>query len=75
MCSEAKEKTIKYLVKYGMISTGALVNAYFTMSKDCLASILHLILEYFLSILVMFLRISVRLGINLLKKNIFPMND
>ena len=40
VCSEAKEKIIKYLLKSGLIRTGVLVKASLIASKDCLCRIL-----------------------------------
>ena len=73
--SEAKEKIRKSFEKLGLIRIGARVSACFTNSKDFLASAVHLAPTSFLSILVMFLRSSAKLGINLLKKLIFPIKD
>ena len=75
VCSEAKEKIRKSFEKSGLIRTGARVSACFTNSKDLLASTVHFTPTYFFSILVMFLRSSAKLGINLLKKLIFPLKD
>ena len=74
VCSNANEKMKKYFVKSGLIRTGFLVNACFTSSNDFFASKVHLN-PYFFSIFIMFLRSSTRLGMNLLKKLIFPMKD
>ena len=63
------------LEKSGLIRTGAWVSAIFTDSKDCLAPIVHLTPSSFFSMLFIFLRCSARLGINLLRKLIFPMKD
>ena len=75
MCFDAKEKMKKSLVKLGLIRTGVRVSAWFTKSKDCFASMVHLTHVSLLSMLVMFLRIFARFGMNLLKKFIFPMKD
>ena len=75
VCSEAKEKIRKSFEKSGLIKTGAQVSACFTNSKDFLASTVHFTPTLFLSILVMFLRSFAKLGINLLKKLIFPIKD
>ena len=75
VCSDANEKMRKSLVKSGLMRTGAWVSACFTSSKEFLASRVHLTPTYFLSIFVMFLRSSAKLGINLLRKLIFPIKD
>ena len=55
-----------------MIKTGASVSARLTCSKDCLESESHFIFTYFLSMFVMFLRSSARLGMNVRRKFILP---
>ena len=75
MCSDAKEKIRKYLEKSGLIRTGALVSACLTNSKYFLVSRVHLTPTYFFSMFIIFLRSSAKLGINLLKKLIFPIKD
>ena len=75
MCSDANEKMKKSFVKSGLMRTGVLVNACFTSSNDFFAYKVHLTPCSILSILVMFLRSSARLGMNLIKKLIFPMKD
>ena len=73
MCSDAKEKMKKSLVKSGLIRTSVWVRACFTKSKYLFSSMVHLNLVSLFSILVMFLRSFARFGMNLLKKFIFPM--
>ena len=75
VCSDANENTRNSLVKSGLMRTGAQVSACFTSSKDFLDSRVHLTPTSFFSIFFMFLRSSARLGMNLLKKLIFPMKD
>lgn len=75
ICSDAKEKIIKYLVKSRLIKTGAFVNACLTRSNDCLASTFHLIYVSFLSMFVIFISSSTRFSMNLLKKLTFPIKD
>lgn len=75
ICSEENEKIMKSLVKSGLIRTKDFVNAYLTWSNDFLASMFHFISESCLSMFFMFLRSFTRLGINLLKKFILPIND
>ena len=55
--------------------TGVWVRACFTSLNDFLALFVHLTPNSFLIILVMFLNSSARLGMNLLKKFIFPIKD
>ena len=55
--------------------TGALVRACFTSSKDVFASKVHFTPCSFFNMFVIFLRSSAKLGMNLLKKLIFPMKD
>ena len=73
VCIDAKENMKKYLVKSSLIRTGVCVRACFTISKDFLASMVHLTPIHLLSMFVMFLRSYARFGKNLLKKLIFPM--
>ena len=73
--SKAKEKTRKSLLKFGLTRTGAYVIACLISMKDLLASIFHFIAWSFFNILVIFIKTSIKLGINLLKKFTFPMND
>ena len=75
VCSEAKEKIRNSFEKSRLIRTGARVSACFTNSKDFLVSTVHFTPTSFLSVLFMFLRSSAKLGINLLKKLIFPIKD
>ena len=75
VCSDAKENMKKSLVKSGLIRTGFWVSAYFTSSKDCFSSMVHLTPISLFSMFVMFLRSFSRFGMNLLKKFIFPMKD
>ena len=51
------------------------MSASFTDSKDLLAPTIHLIPAPFFSMSVIVLRCSARLGMNLLRKLIFPMKD
>ena len=73
LCSDAKEKMKKYLVKSGLIRTGVFVRDCFKILKDFFASMVHLTHVSLLSMLVMILRSSARFGMNLLKKFTFPM--
>ena len=66
------KKMMKSFLKSGLIRTGVLVKAYLMDSKDCLASIIHLRNESFLSILFISLIMSAKLDMNLLKKLILP---
>lgn len=75
VCSEAKEKIIKCLLKSGLIRTGVLVKYSLIASKDCLATNVHLIVESFLSLLFNSLINSSRFEINLLRKLILPRNE
>jgi len=71
VCSDAKENIKRSLVMFGLIKTGALVNACLTRSKAYLSLTFHLIFVSFLSMFVIFLSHSTRFGINTLKKFIF----
>ena len=51
------------------------MSAHLTYSKDCLDSESHFIFTSFLSMFVMFLRSSARLGMNLHRKLILPIKD
>ena len=73
VCSDAKEKMKKYLVKSRLIRTCFWVRACFTKSKDWFFSMVHFTHVSLLTMLVMFLRSSASFGMNLLKKLIFLM--
>ena len=75
VCSDAKEKMKKSLVKSGLSRTGVWVSVFFTSSKDLFAYMVHLTPISLCNMFVMFLRSSARFGMNLLKKFIFPMKD
>ena len=75
VCSEAYENTKKYLSKSGLTSTSAYEIDLFISLKDFLASTVHFISWFFLNILVMFINILAKLGMNLLNKFTFPLND
>lgn len=55
--------------------TSVLVRASFIASKDCLASTVHLSVEFLFDMLFNSLINSTKLEMNLLRKNILPKND
>ena len=75
VCSKANKNIRKYFEKSGLIKIGVRVSASLTDSKDFLASTVHLTPTPFLNMFVIFLRCSAKLGINLLRKLIFPIKD
>jgi hypothetical protein len=75
VCLDAKENIKNSLVYLGLDNTGASPINFLTRLNDDLASVVHLISLPFFSISMINLTISTKLGINLLKKFIFPKND
>lgn len=75
VCSKAKEKITKSLLKSGLIRTGAFVKPSLMASKDCLASIFYLSVESILSMLFNSLISSARFEMDLLIKFVLPRND
>lgn len=73
--SNEKEKMIKSFVNSRLIKTREVVKVNFTSLKDFLASVFHFIYMSLFNIFVMDLKISAKLGINILRKFILPMKD
>ena len=75
MCSEENENMRKYLEKSSLASIGASKISVLMSSKDCLDFGFHLIYLSFQNMSVIYLTISTKETINLLRKFAFPKKD